>query len=157
MNVFVQLVISWQDNYLFFIINYYMKTSSHKFNGSPWGTGPIPVYPSGAKISPFTSPWGKKFPHPRPVIEEFPAGNRRLGPHCHLYPCVTPSAGNWVGPGQPGPSPSCFVPNGFGPGKLKYFLGRAVPARSVKTVAQLSPKPRRAFIGPCRPKPSPYI
>jgi hypothetical protein len=56
------------------------------------------------------------------------------------------SAGNWAGPGQPGPSPSCFVPNGFGPGKPKHFLGRAVPARSVKT-----------FVGPCRPKPGPYI
>jgi hypothetical protein len=67
------------------------------------------------------------------------------------------SAGNWVGPGQPSLSPSCFVPNGFGPGKTKQFLGRAVPARSVKTVAQPSPKQRRVFVGSCRPKPGPYI
>jgi hypothetical protein len=67
------------------------------------------------------------------------------------------SAGNWAEPGQPGPNPSCFVPNGFGPGKPKHFWGRAVPARSVKIVAQSGPKPRRAFVGPCRPKPGPYI
>jgi shikimate O-hydroxycinnamoyltransferase len=67
------------------------------------------------------------------------------------------SAGNWAVPGRPGPSPSCFVPNGFGPRKPKQFLGRAVPARSVKTVAQPGPKPRRDFVGPCRPKPGPYI
>jgi hypothetical protein len=33
-----------------------------------------------------------------------------------------------IGPGQPGPSPSCFVPNWFGPGKFKQFLGRAGPS-----------------------------
>jgi hypothetical protein len=42
------------------------------------------------------------------------------------------SAGNWVGPGQPGPSPSCFVPNGFGPGNPKKLLDRVVRVRSVK-------------------------
>jgi hypothetical protein len=62
-----------------------------------------------------------------------------------------------IGPSQPGPSPSCFGPNEFGPGKPKQFLGRDVPARSVKTVAQPGPKPRRAFVGPCRTKPGPYI
>jgi hypothetical protein len=67
------------------------------------------------------------------------------------------SAGNWAGPGQPGPSPSCFVPNGFGSAKPKRFLGRAVLARSVKTVVQPGPKPRRAFFGSCRPKPGSYI
>jgi hypothetical protein len=70
---------------------------------------------------------------------------------------VAYSAENWAVPGRPGPSPSCFVPNGFGLRKPKQFLGRAVPARSVKTVAQPGPKPRRAFVGPCRPKPGPYI
>jgi hypothetical protein len=66
-------------------------------------------------------------------------------------------AGNWAGPGQPGPSPSCFVPNRFGPVKLKKLLGRVVSGRSVKTVVQPDRKPRRAFVGPCRPKPGPYI
>jgi hypothetical protein len=60
-------------------------------------------------------------------------------------------------PGQPGLSPLCFVSNGFGPTKLKRFLGRVVPARSVKTVVQPGPKPRRAFFRSCRPKPDPYI
>jgi hypothetical protein len=67
------------------------------------------------------------------------------------------SAGNRAGPGQPSSSPSCFVPNRFGPIKPKRFLSRAVLARSVKTVAQSGPKPRRAFFGPCRPKPGPFI
>jgi hypothetical protein len=74
MNVFVQLVISWQDNYLFFIINYYMKTSSHVSLTGPrgergWGMLPhphprlpvggenFPVYiPVGEEISPSLSP-----------------------------------------------------------------------------------------------------
>jgi hypothetical protein len=71
--------------------------------------------------------------------------------------CSCSSAENWAKPGQLGPSPSCFVSNGFGPGKPKQFLGRAMPSRSVKTVVRPSPKPRRAFVGPCRPKPVPYI
>jgi hypothetical protein len=79
---------------------------------------------------------------------------RRSDPH---YSHLLLSAGNWAGPDQPGSSPLCFVPNGFGPEKPKQFLGRAVPARSVKTVAQPGPKPRRAFVGPCRSKPGPYI
>jgi hypothetical protein len=53
----------------------------------------------------------------------------------HVY-----SAGNWAGSGQPGPSPLSFVPNGFRLAKPKRFLGRAVPARSVKTVVQLKGK-----------------
>jgi hypothetical protein len=67
------------------------------------------------------------------------------------------SAGNWVGLSQPGPNPSCFMTNEFGPGKPKQFLGRAVSARSVKIVVQSDPKPRRAFVGPCLPKSDPYI
>jgi hypothetical protein len=60
-----------------------------------------------------------------------------------------------IGPGRA--SPSCFMPNRFGPGKPNKLLGRIVPARSTKTVAQSGPKPRRAFVGPCRPKPGPNI
>jgi hypothetical protein len=70
---------------------------------------------------------------------------------------ITTSAGNWAGPDQPGLSSSCFVPNGFRPVKPKNFLGRAVPARSVKTVVQPGSKSRRAFFGSCWPKPDPYI
>jgi hypothetical protein len=72
-------------------------------------------------------------------------------------PLGVTSAGNWAGPDQPGPSPSCFVPNGFGPAKPKRFFGRAVPAQSIKTVVQPGPKPRRVFFGPCQHKPGPYI
>jgi hypothetical protein len=93
MNVFVQLVISWQDNYLFFIINYYIKTSSHVSLTGPrgergWGMlpHPHPRLPVGGENFPVYIPVGEKFPHPRPLIEEFPAGNRGSGPHCHLYP-----------------------------------------------------------------------
>jgi hypothetical protein len=83
-------------------------------------------------------------------------GNARMcGPR--LVAVELTSAGNWAGLGQPGPSPSCFVPNGLGLGKPKKILGRAVLARSIKTVVQPGPKPRRAFVGPCRPKPGPYI
>jgi hypothetical protein len=60
-------------------------------------------------------------------------------------------------PGQIGPSPSYFVPNGFGLSKTKRFLDRTVLARNVKTVIQSGPKPYRTFFGPCRPKPGPYI
>jgi hypothetical protein len=68
-----------------------------------------------------------------------------------------PSAGNWVGAGQLGPSPSCFVPNGFGSAKPKRFLGRAVPDRSVKqwpgpalnhvvpSLGRAGPSPARIF------------
>jgi hypothetical protein len=72
-------------------------------------------------------------------------------------PIVSTSAGNWAGSGQPGLKPSCFVLNGFRSGKLKHFLDCVIPARSVKTVVQPGPKLRRAFVGPCRLKPGPYI
>jgi hypothetical protein len=52
--------------------------------------------------------------------EEFPVAIPKWCVVCcavHAY-----SAGNWAGPGQPVPSPSCFMPNGFGPGKAKQFL-----------------------------------
>lgn len=47
-------------------------------------------------------------------------------------PLEQASAGNRAGPGQPVPSPSCFVPNEFGPVKSKKLLDHVVPARSVK-------------------------
>ena len=63
MNAFVQLVISWQDNYLFFIINYYMKTSSHVSLTGPrgergWGMlpHPRPRLPVGGEFSPVYIP-----------------------------------------------------------------------------------------------------
>jgi hypothetical protein len=68
-----------------------MKTLSRVSLTRPAGNGdgeyfsiPIPIYPSGKNFSPFTSPWGKKLPHPLPLIEEFPTGNQGLGPRCHL-------------------------------------------------------------------------
>lgn len=70
---------------------------------------------------------------------------------------LTRSAGNWVGSGRFGPSPSCFVPNWFRPGKLKNLLGRVMPVRGVKTVAQPGLKPCCGFVGSYRAKPGPYI
>ena len=64
-----------------------------------------------------------------------------------MYVCMCPSV----------QCPSCFVSNWFGLEKPKIFLGRVVPARNAKTVTQLVPKPCRAFIGPCLPKPGLYI
>jgi hypothetical protein len=74
MNVFVQLVISWQDNYLFFIINYYMKTSSHVSLTGPrgergWGMlpHPRPRLPVGGEIFPVYIPVGEEIsPSPSP-------------------------------------------------------------------------------------------
>jgi hypothetical protein len=72
MNVFVQLVISWQDNYLFFIINYYMKTSSHVSLTGPrgergWGMLPHPRLPVGEEIFPVYIPVGEEIsPSPSP-------------------------------------------------------------------------------------------
>jgi hypothetical protein len=55
------------------------------------GTGvalqsPPPPTLTGTKISPFNSLWGLNQYHPRPLMEEFPAGNRGTGPCCHPYP-----------------------------------------------------------------------
>jgi hypothetical protein len=43
-------------------------------------TSPHPPYPTGTSFSPFSSPRGLKCYHPRPLMEEFPAGNRGSGP-----------------------------------------------------------------------------
>jgi hypothetical protein len=39
----------------------------------------------GIGFCPFLSPRGVLSPHPRPLIDEFPAGDRGMGPHCHPY------------------------------------------------------------------------
>jgi hypothetical protein len=39
----------------------------------------------GMIFLPFNSPWGANCNHPRPLMNEFPAGNRGTGPRCHLY------------------------------------------------------------------------
>jgi hypothetical protein len=54
------------------------------------GTGnrvpyPSPPDPMGMIFLPFNSPWGANCNHPRPLMNEFPAGNRGTGPRCHLY------------------------------------------------------------------------
>jgi hypothetical protein len=72
------------------------------------------------------------------------------------------SAGNWARPGRASPTQAhrASCQTGSGQQSPKDFWAvscRAVPARSVKTVAQPGPKPRRAFFGLCRPKPDPYI
>jgi hypothetical protein len=33
----------------------------------------------------YLSPWELLSPHPRPLMEEFPVGDRGMGPHCHPY------------------------------------------------------------------------
>jgi hypothetical protein len=50
-----------------------------------WFPIPVPANPTGIKFLPFRSPRGLNSSHTRPLIEEFPAGNRVSGPHCHLY------------------------------------------------------------------------
>jgi hypothetical protein len=63
-----------------------MKTSSYISLTGPrgerrWGMFPHPVsvYPSEEDFSPFTSPRGENLLHPHPLMEKFPAGNRRSG------------------------------------------------------------------------------
>jgi hypothetical protein len=97
----------------------------------------------------------------RPLILRSPAHARGASPlvgqiasvhiigrltHTPHRPRCTTSAVNWAGLGQSSACSSCFVPNEFEQTKLKRFLGRVVPARSVKTVVQSGPKPRRAFL-----------
>jgi hypothetical protein len=64
-----------------------MKTSSYISLTGPRGERgwrmfpyPVPVYPSGEDFSSFTFLWGENLPHPHPLMEEFPAGNRGSGP-----------------------------------------------------------------------------
>jgi hypothetical protein len=54
------------------------------------GTGgcipsPSPPYPTGTTLAPIRSLWGSILYHPRPLIKEFPTGNRGSGPRCHPY------------------------------------------------------------------------
>jgi hypothetical protein len=46
-----------------------------------------------------------------------------------------------------------IVLNSFETEKPKKLLYHTVSTRSVKTVVQSDPKPCRALVGPCRPKP----
>jgi hypothetical protein len=39
----------------------------------------------GIGFYPFLSPRGVFSPHPRPLMDEFPAGDRGMGPRCHPY------------------------------------------------------------------------
>jgi hypothetical protein len=86
MNAFVQLVISWQDNYLFFIINYYMKTSSHvsltgRRGERGWGMlpHPHPRLPVGGEIFPVYIPVGEEIsPSPSPN-RGIPRGESGIG------------------------------------------------------------------------------
>jgi hypothetical protein len=39
----------------------------------------------GIGFYPFRSPRGVFSPHPRPLMDEFPAGDRGMGPRCHPY------------------------------------------------------------------------
>jgi hypothetical protein len=85
-NVFVQLMISWQDNYLFFIINYYMKTSLHVSLTGPhgergWGMlpHPRPRLPVGGEIFPVYIPVGEEIsPSPSPH-RGIPRGESGIG------------------------------------------------------------------------------
>jgi hypothetical protein len=62
--------------------------------GSGTGTqepSPSPPSPTGTQSIPNESPWGTICSHPRPLIGEFPAGNRGSGLRCHLYFCCAPA------------------------------------------------------------------
>jgi hypothetical protein len=58
------------------------------FNGSMQETRMGNASPSSfthrGEFFPVYIPVGEKLAHPHPLIEEFPAGNRGPGPHCHL-------------------------------------------------------------------------
>jgi oxalate---CoA ligase len=84
MNVFVQLVISWQDNYLFFIINYYMKTSSHVSLTGPrgergWGMLPHPRLPVGGENFPVYIPVGEEISTSPSPNRGIPRGESGIG------------------------------------------------------------------------------
>jgi hypothetical protein len=59
-------------------------------NGAPTGSGyggdkpyPSPPSPMGIDSCLYLSPWGLLSPHHHPLMEEFPTGDRGMGPHCH--------------------------------------------------------------------------
>jgi hypothetical protein len=69
-----------------------MKTSSHVSLTGPrgergWGMlpHPHPRLPVGGENFPVYIPVGEEISPSPSLIEEFPAGNRGSGPHCHLY------------------------------------------------------------------------
>ena len=77
--------------------------------GSGTGDGepsPSPLDPMGIDFPPFSSPWGIKSPHPRPLIGEFPTGNRGSGPRCHLEGESWAVGGKGAGRGGSGPRPA---------------------------------------------------
>jgi len=64
-----------------------MLLNGSGMRGSGTGDGepsPSPLDPMGIDFPPFSSTWRIKSPHPRPLIGEFPTGNRGSGPRCHL-------------------------------------------------------------------------
>jgi hypothetical protein len=74
------------NNVIIYFYHYILheNITIYKFNGSP----------SGEDFSPFTSPRGENLPHPHPLMEEFPAGNRGSGPIAISRPV-------WYTTGQP--------------------------------------------------------
>jgi hypothetical protein len=61
---------------------YISLTGPHGERG--WGMFPHPRLPIGGGFFPVYIPVGENLPHPHPLMEEFPMGNRGSGPHCHL-------------------------------------------------------------------------
>jgi hypothetical protein len=58
---------------------------------------PAPPSPMGIGFCPFLSPRGVLSPHPRPLIDEFPTGDRGMGPiaiptHFGLLAAIRPSS-----------------------------------------------------------------
>ena len=84
------------------------------------GTSPNPLDPMGMEFSPLVFPWGAKLSHPRSPVEEFPAGNRVSGPHCHLES----RDGDGRQRGEEGAQPTCR-----GAERLELGGGNARPTR----------------------------
>jgi hypothetical protein len=65
-----------------------MKRLSRASLTSPRGergwAHPRPRLPVEKEFPPYTSMWGKKLPHPHPLMEKLPLENWGSGPHCHL-------------------------------------------------------------------------
>jgi hypothetical protein len=76
------------NNVIIYFYHYILheNITIYKFNGSPRGTGmgnvshPRPCLPIGGGFFPVYIPAGENLPHPHPLMEEFPAGNRGSGP-----------------------------------------------------------------------------